>query len=49
MKNKGGRFVELLDYHSGSQQGHIQIPEGKKRGARIPLLRKSVSFSWTVD
>ena len=31
MKNKGGRFVELSDYHSDSQQGHIWIPKGKKR------------------
>jgi hypothetical protein len=30
MKNKGGCFVELADYHSGSRQGHIRIPEGKK-------------------
>uniref|UniRef100_A0A2N9I472 Reverse transcriptase domain-containing protein n=1 Tax=Fagus sylvatica TaxID=28930 RepID=A0A2N9I472_FAGSY len=30
MKNKGGRFVELADYHSGSRQGHIRIPEGKQ-------------------
>jgi hypothetical protein len=30
MKNKGGRFVELFDYHSGSQQGHIRIPKGKQ-------------------
>lgn len=29
LKNKGGRFIELCDYHSGSQQGNLRIPEGK--------------------
>ncbi len=30
MKNSGGWFAEFSDYHSGSQQGHIRVPEGKK-------------------
>lgn len=30
MENLGGRFVKFLDYHSGSQQGHIRVPEGRK-------------------
>ena len=29
LKNRGGRFIELCDYHSGSQQGNLRIPEGK--------------------
>jgi hypothetical protein len=29
LKNRGGRFIELRDYHSGSQQGNLRIPEGK--------------------
>jgi hypothetical protein len=29
LKNRGGRFVELCDYHSGAQQGGIRIPEGR--------------------
>jgi hypothetical protein len=29
LKNKGGRFIELCDYHSGSQQGNLRILEGK--------------------
>ena len=30
LKNRGGRFMELCDYHSGSQQGNLRIPEGKE-------------------
>ena len=30
LKNKGGRFLELCDYHSGSQQGNLRVPKGKK-------------------
>jgi hypothetical protein len=30
LKNRGGRFIELCDYHSGSQQGNLRIPEGKE-------------------
>uniref|UniRef100_A0A2N9GJ10 Reverse transcriptase zinc-binding domain-containing protein n=1 Tax=Fagus sylvatica TaxID=28930 RepID=A0A2N9GJ10_FAGSY len=29
LKNRGGRFVELCDYHCGAQQGEIRIPEGR--------------------
>jgi hypothetical protein len=30
--NRGGRFVEVSEYHSGTQQGCIRVPEGR-RGA----------------
>uniref|UniRef100_A0A2N9HPF7 Endonuclease/exonuclease/phosphatase domain-containing protein n=1 Tax=Fagus sylvatica TaxID=28930 RepID=A0A2N9HPF7_FAGSY len=30
--NRGGRFVEVSEYHSGNQQGCIRVPEGR-RGA----------------
>ena len=44
MKNKRGRFVELSDYHSGSQQGHIRIPEGKKRGGWDSFVKELRQF-----
>lgn len=44
MKNKGGRFVELSDYHSGSQQGHIRIPEGKNRWSWIFFVQEIRQF-----
>ena len=28
--NRGGRFVELSEYHGGSQRGSIRIPEGRQ-------------------
>ena len=28
LSNRGGRFVELVEYHGGSQRGHLRIPEG---------------------
>lgn len=30
MKNRGGRFVEVAEFHSGSQQGSIRILEGRR-------------------
>ena len=30
LKNKGGRFLEIVDYHSGGQRGSIRIPEGSR-------------------
>ena len=29
MKNRGGRFVEVAEFHSGSQQGSIRIQIGR--------------------
>uniref|UniRef100_A0A2N9HG92 Endonuclease/exonuclease/phosphatase domain-containing protein n=1 Tax=Fagus sylvatica TaxID=28930 RepID=A0A2N9HG92_FAGSY len=29
LSNRGGRYLELCDYHSGSQQGGVRVPEGK--------------------
>jgi hypothetical protein len=45
MKNKGGRYVELSDYHSGSQQGNIRIPEGRLAKGGHPLLERYEIFS----
>jgi hypothetical protein len=28
LSNHGGRFVELVEYHGGSQRGNLRIPEG---------------------
>ena len=30
LANRGGRFVEITEYHSGTHQGCIRIPEGRK-------------------
>ena len=29
LSNCGGRFVELVEYHGGSQRGNLRIPEGR--------------------
>ena len=29
LSNRGGRFVELVEYHGGSQRGNLRIPEGR--------------------
>ena len=44
MKNKGGRFVEPSDYHSGSQQGHIRIPEGRKCWGWVSFVKEIQQF-----
>ena len=44
MKNKGGRFVEFSDYHSGSQQGHIRIPKGKQGRGWVSFARELRQF-----
>jgi hypothetical protein len=41
LKNRGGRYLELCDYHSGSQQGGIRVPEGK-RGAGWALFDREI-------
>ena len=28
LSNRGGRFVELVEYHGGAQRGNLRIPEG---------------------
>jgi hypothetical protein len=30
LANRGGRFVEVTEYHSGTQRGSIRIPEGRR-------------------
>ncbi len=30
LSNRGGRFVELSEYHGGTQRGSIRIPEGRR-------------------
>jgi hypothetical protein len=30
LTNRGGRFFEVVDYHSGAQRGNIRIPEGSR-------------------
>ena len=28
LSNRGGRFVEISEYHGGAQRGHLRVPEG---------------------
>ena len=44
MKNKGGRYVELSDYHSGSQQGNIRILEGRFGTGWVSFAREIRHF-----
>uniref|UniRef100_A0A2N9IL89 Reverse transcriptase zinc-binding domain-containing protein n=1 Tax=Fagus sylvatica TaxID=28930 RepID=A0A2N9IL89_FAGSY len=37
LSNRGGRFVELSEYHGGTQRGSIRIPEGR-HGERWALF-----------
>jgi hypothetical protein len=30
LANRGGSFVEVTEYHSGTQRGSIRIPEGRR-------------------
>jgi hypothetical protein len=30
LKNKGGRYLEIAEYHSGGQKGNVRIPEGSR-------------------
>jgi hypothetical protein len=48
MKNKGGRYVELSDYHSGSQQGNIRIPEGRFGTGWASFVREIRQFFFWV-
>ena len=32
LSNRGGRFVEISEYHGGAQRGRLLVPEGR-RGA----------------
>jgi hypothetical protein len=29
LSNRGGRYVELSEYHGGAQRGNLRIPEGR--------------------
>ena len=41
LSNRGGRFVELSEYHRGTQRGSIRIPEGR-RGEGWALLMTEI-------
>ena len=49
MENKGGQYVELSDYHSGSQQGNIQIPAGRLSKGWLSFVRELRHFFLGVD
>ena len=44
LKNKGGRFLEVADYHSGAQRGSIRIPEGSRGKGWAKLVQGLWSF-----
>ena len=33
LTNKGGKFLEVVDYHGGAQRGSLRIPEGHRKAA----------------
>jgi hypothetical protein len=41
LANRGGRFVEITEYHSGTHRGSIRVPEGR-RGAGWSLFEFQV-------
>jgi hypothetical protein len=41
LANRGGRYVEVSEYHSGTQRGSVRIPEGR-RGAGWSLFEFQV-------
>ena len=44
LKNKGGRFLEIVDYHSRAQRGSVRIPEGSKSAGWQKLASEIWSF-----
>jgi hypothetical protein len=42
--NKGGRFLEIAEYHSGAQQGSLRVPEGPRGTGWIKLAMEIGSF-----
>jgi hypothetical protein len=43
--NRGGRFVEVSEYHGGNQRGSIRVPEGR-RGAGWSVFEFQVRKSF---
>ena len=48
LANRGGRFVEITEYHSGAHRGCIRIPEGRK-GAGWSVFEFQVRKSFLGD
>ncbi len=44
LTNKGGRFLEVADYHGGAQRGSLRIPEGSRGSGWIKLAMELGSF-----
>jgi hypothetical protein len=44
LTNKGGRFLEVADYHSGAQRGSIRIPLGSRGTRWVKLATELGSF-----
>ena len=41
LSNRGGRFLDISEYHSGAHRGNIRLPEGR-RGAGWSLFEFQV-------
>uniref|UniRef100_A0A2N9HAV5 Endonuclease/exonuclease/phosphatase domain-containing protein n=1 Tax=Fagus sylvatica TaxID=28930 RepID=A0A2N9HAV5_FAGSY len=44
LTNKGGRFLEVADYHGGAQKGSLRIPEGSRGSGWRKLAMELGSF-----
>jgi hypothetical protein len=44
LTNKGGRFLEVADYHGGAQRGSLRIPEGSRGSGWFKLAMEIGSF-----
>jgi hypothetical protein len=44
LTNKGGRFLEVADYHGGAQRGSLRIPEGARGSGWMKIAMEIGSF-----
>jgi hypothetical protein len=44
LKNKGGRYLEIVEYHSGGQKGCVCIPEGSRTTGWQKIVDEIWSF-----
>uniref|UniRef100_A0A2N9IM54 non-specific serine/threonine protein kinase n=1 Tax=Fagus sylvatica TaxID=28930 RepID=A0A2N9IM54_FAGSY len=44
LTNKGGRFLEIADYHGGAQRGSLRIPEGSWGNGWMKIAMEIGSF-----
>ena len=44
LTNKGGRFLEVADYHGGAQRGSLRIPKGARGSGWMKIAMEIGSF-----